>query len=565
MKWPWILVAGTCLYGAQLLMLTGCSNPADSKDELLADSVIVLVSDAFSANILVGASLRIIGGQEVTTDSDGIAVFEDISIGRHTVILEMDGYEKVRSSITVQSTDRYEIRVFTYSPDSYVMHRQGVSLQGKVYFADSDGMMIPADTVDLELELPSYFVEPTRTARTTMAGQYRFDSLPELSSYSLHVRSFSRRGAEYSSVEGGITIEGKRAGDSPFVPAVTLSPRVDDELLVVSTNQKSLGAKQKARIVFSSPVDTSLLVFGSIVLVHGGSTIMSVPTWSAGRETLFVSPYGTDWLAGDYGLSLSLTGDNAAFYSGTHQFTITSAVTAPGDVEGLALGGDGRTDYATAQIQLVWEPLSGAQVYDVYTRRRHRDSSWVLAVANVPDTFTSVSTLGAFEEGGIARYMVLGRNEHGRSDPDSASILSVQDNVGPYISPERTLVLKSPTYKTYDNTQGDSPDTIHLYVSLLDSLGRLVESLDTTASPEMVVREGGVGADSTGDGGYALPAEHIAWHWVTRNTGYLETVVPHNNNAAADTFYVDFTEVSDLAGNGAARENGGGVFWYVTE
>jgi hypothetical protein len=543
---------------ASLCLFSGCGNPV-SNDTPTADSIFVLITDAYSANTLDNASLRIIGGPRVFTDNDGIALFTGIDVGRYTLILERDGYESMRSTLTIMANEINYTRVFTYSPDSYSMFRKGVRLAGKIYYRDGDQTK-PADSITVGVAVASYFIRPSRETVTSAEGDYAFDSLPEQDKYTLHVRSFSRGGKIYATPQSGTQAGGKRVGDDPFVPAIVLDAQRSAELLVVATNLATLKADGKATIVFSAPIDTSAIVYGSITLKSGNEILLCDAAWSADCKTLFVAIHGAEWSMGTYTLSLSLTSTTGAVYAGTNAFAIQSDILVLGNVEEVRLASNQRIDYNTAQITLAWSALEGALAYDIYTKRKYLESSWVLTVGNVSDTFAIINTAKAFEEGQTARYIVLGRNNHGASNPDSATVIGLSDNVGPFISPERSSIVKSPAYKIFDNSAGAVSDTIFLFVSLIDSMGRTIEPLDTALDPKLVMRNA---ASDTGAGAFVLPDSLMSWRWASRTSGIVQSVVPAGRNASDDSLYVDFTAVTDMAGNAPSREKNGGVLRYI--
>jgi len=552
------LIVAVSMTFASFLLFSRCGNPASS-DMPTADSVFVLITDAYSDNTLDDVSLRIIGSPRVVTDSDGIALFTGIEVGRYTLILERGGYESMRSTLTIETNEINYTRVFTYSPDSYSMFRKGVRLAGKIYYRDGDQTK-PADSISVGVSVSSYFIRPSRETVTSAEGDYAFDSLPEQDRYALHVKSFSRGGKIYATPQSGVQVSGKRVGDDPFVPAIVLDAQRGAELLVVATNLAGLKAGGKAMIVFSAPIDTSAIVFGSITLKSGNEILLCDPAWSADRETLFVAIHGAEWSMGTYTLSLSLKSTTGAVYAGTNAFTIQSDILVLGKVEDARLASNQRIDYNTAQITLAWSPLEGALAYDIYAKRKYRESSWVLTVGNVNDTFALVNTAKAFEEGQTAQYIVLGRNNHGTSNPDSASVIGLKDNVGPFISPERSSIVKSPAYKIFDNSASATSDTIFLFVSLLDSMGRTIEPLDTALDPKLVMRNA---ASDTGAGAFVFPDSLLSWRWASRASGIVQSVVPAGRNASDDSLYVDFTAVTDMAGNAPARVKSGGVLTYI--
>jgi hypothetical protein len=558
MRFCTILIVATLTALVPLVFFSGCGNPASS-ERFVADSVFVLVTDAYSDNTLDSVSLRIIGGPRVVTDNDGIALFTGIESGRYTLVLERNGYESMRSTLTIETSEINYTRTFTYTPDSYVMFRKGVQLKGKIYYKDGSQAK-PADSIVAGVALSSYFIRPSRETQTSASGDYAFDSLPEQNAYTLYIKSFSRGGKIYAAPQNGIQVSRRRIGDDPFVPAIILDAQRSAELLVLATNLAQLKSEDRAMVVFSEPLDTSAIVFGSITLKSGNEVLLCDPAWSVNCETLFVAIHGGGWSMGTYTLSLSLKSISGAVYAGSFPFSIYSDVLVIGKVEEVRLASNQRIDYNTAQITLAWSPLEGALAYDIYTKRKYRESSWVLVVGNVSDTFALVNTAKAFEEGQTAQYIVLGRNNHGASNPDSAAIIGLKDNVGPFISPERSSIVKSPAYKIFDNSAGATSDTIFLFVSLIDSMGRTIEPLDTALDPKLVMRNA---ASDTGAGAFILPDSLLSWRWASRTSGIVQSVVPAGRNASDDSLYVDFTAVTDMAGNAPSREKNGGVLRYI--
>ncbi len=227
-----------------------------------------------------------------------------------------------------------------------------------------------------------------------------------------------------------------------------------------------------------------------------------------------------------------------------------------GNVQGLryriGLSDTVKVDYNTSSFYLIWSPLANAAVYELY-KKASADSSWRF-INTASDTDALVSTTGEFADGKQVKYLALGRNSKSISPLETAIILTVRDERQPYIHYN--------SFKSGFNNTMPVADTVRITVSNF----YIPEPMDTLKSPAVIIKEASYysGITMYGDSTYKVPENNCSWTWSTNRSGYLDVVVEANTNGAYDTLKIDFSQVTDIAGNTADTSYDGGFINYST-
>jgi hypothetical protein len=210
-------------------------------------------------------------------------------------------------------------------------------------------------------------------------------------------------------------------------------------------------------------------------------------------------------------------------------------------------------DWLTTLYRLQWEKTEGASSYDIFTREG-TDSAWRLINQGVLDTQATLS-FGTPMAGKqlFRQHMVVPRGLKFTQGFDAAGSIDVKDGVKPILS-----VPGSPTssFGAFNNLSGSAAKTVNVFVSLSSPLGTL-EPLDTSKTPEVSVREGCKSSLSSCDSTYA--PKPLRFRWTSRIAGVADLEVEAGKDGRQDTIIVDFSKLTDLAGNAIEPSTGTAV------
>lgn len=557
----------TLLLGLCILPLLNCERtilPVDSSQKIdylqgnTTARVILKLFDLYSNSPLSGVKVVVAGVDSAKTDSAGTVVFDSVMAGNYLVNCSKSGFESsqelLKLSIDSNSTT---VPIVNQSTGVFYMARRGVTLSGNLYF-EKENTVSHADEARIECRVTNRaisFQSPVKIT-TSDEGIYSFEDLPEFSTYTITVRLFKDGSLFFKQAET-VTANGMMYDDLVRADDIILQEFTDGFFIAMDHNLEKLEKNDSIEIDFSEAVDTHKLSEDSIYVETntGGKRILIQRIWKNDNKTLVIVPYDGSWDPGEiYMLTIgtleSVTGkplDNTNFMA--YSFTAMSSGTLD-DVENFRYhAGNSDTvkaDYNTTSITLLWTKLENAVVYQIY-QKATSDSSWYLA-ATTADTTRTVTTTEGFNEDNQIQFLVLGKNSDGVSNFKDAEILTVKDETSPVIS-----VTSGFSVSGCNNTGRTVFDTIRFNISA----SYISEPLDTTGTPEFSVSEGGYLSGSTlyGDTLYTVDSENCYWTWTTQRSGAIHIVVDADENGAYDTLNVDFTSLTDLAGNEVDTED----------
>ncbi len=305
---------------AILPLLLSCTADPLSASADLKGTVSIIVRDANTQLPLNDVRVELIGKGTARTASDGRVVFEEVRAGTYFVRLRKTGYEESQHALTVATAGTQEVAALSLN-QNFVMRRVGAAVSGRLLLqrqsAPDTTATVPAAGVKIELQMTATggvtYVTPVRTATTNAGGYFTFDSLPELSTYTLSIPEFVNGGKRFNLGTTSVTA-GLLAGQQFTQPHIVLTPVVTGSLQVFAPSAL-LAQNNPFVLEFSSPVDTSKLTLSAIQLrSHLGvpaTNIASTRAWSANLTVLSVIPASGTWNTSlTYSIQLTGVRDN---------------------------------------------------------------------------------------------------------------------------------------------------------------------------------------------------------------------------------------------------------------
>lgn len=558
---------------AAALLLLACNK--DEKGDVvgtngvpLSGDVILKILDANTRLPVDGAEISLVGGASGFTKFDGQVTLKGVRSGAYFVRVEREGYEPSESMLDAAVKGELTPVPLILSK-SIPLYRRGVKVRGRILVKrDAKTAQQNAKGVTVELRLSGAFQEPLKTDVTDDEGVFAFDDLPELTASTVRTAEFTLDGKTYRLGESSATHSGLYAGESQTVPVAILTPVTRGMLQVLTASPAVLEKGKPLRIELSGKVDTSTLTSSSILLRLNSTTLAAALEWDDDFRVLEVTPYQSDWGKGTYSLALSSMSDvegNPINSSLGGVVTLTASLSADdvpvGKLENLALRSSlylpsqGRTvdtgvvDYYTTNYRLSWNEAEGATHYEIFTREGS-DSAWRLTSSSVIDTQATLTFSTPLNGKILARqHMVVPRGLKFAPGFEDAASLEVKDGVKPVLTGSGSS-LSSAFY----NLTGATAKTVNVTFSLSSPSGTL-EPLDTSKVPEVTVREGCRSAVSSCDSTYA--PKPLRFRWTSRTAGIAEFEVDAGKDGRQDSLLVDFSDVTDLAGNASEGSNGG--------
>lgn len=526
--------------------------------------VILKVFDTHSMAPISGAIVNIIGVDSSLTDSKGTVIFDSIKPGDYIITCSKAGFEEIydQLSLTLDSNSN-TVPIVNQSSDGYFMAKKGVAVKGNIY-NQKDEKYFQAKGAIIECELISpdgqMFQNPLRTTTSTN-GAYIFSDLPEHTNYKITVRPFSDGTLSYA--PDSLTITGKSAGDTIRADDIVLKEFPDGNFLIMSHNLKTFTVSDPIVLEFSEAVDTSKLGKDSISVFNGtgisAEQILIQKQWQNNNKKLVITPFDGNW---DPRATYSLNLDGFVSIAGKQLGNSNILPSNFSPITSGALGNvmnltaldyltDTLVNYNTNSIALNWSPLANALNYQIY-QKRPIDSSWIF-LKSVNDTFTSITTAsGSFQAGKQLKYIVLGENSTTTSPLNTATALTVKDQMPPRIN------STTRNESNFDNTFGSTSLPIDI------TFTNLTEPMDTTQKPVLDVIEGNNGESSLGDPTYKVSKTSLLWMWTGLSSGWLIVLVDEGKDGSYDTLKVDFTGLTDFAGNKVDTTNSGGIITIIT-
>lgn len=518
--------------------------------------VTLKVFDMHSMAPISGAKISITGVDSSLTDSKGTVIFNSIKPGDYIITCSKAGFEEIydQLSITLDSNSN-TVPIVNQSSNGYLLAKKGAAVRGNIYYKKGD-KYFPANGTSIECELISptgqMFQNRLRTTSSTN-GTYIFANLPEYTDYKITVRPYSNGTISYTQ-KVSLTCNGKSAGDTIRANDIVLEESPDGVFLIMSHNLKTYTKSEPIVLEFSEAVDTSKIGKDSISVFKGtgisAEQILIQKQWQNNNKKLVITPFDGTWDPREsYSLNLdgfvSIAGKqlgNSNILPSNFSPITSGALGNVMNVTALDYLTDTLVNYNTNSITLNWSPLANALNYQIY-QKRPIDSSWIF-LKSVSDTFTSITTAsGSFQAGKQLKYIVLGENSTTTSPLNTATALTVKDQMPPTI----TNAITEVSISGFDNTYGTVPQAV--YIPSFGGTFSFSEPMDTTIKPVLDVFEGSDPLLASGDPAYKVSKASSLWMWTGLSSGRMLVLVDEGKDGSNDTLKIDFTGLTDIAGN----------------
>jgi hypothetical protein len=319
-----------------------------------------------------------------------------------------------------------------------------------------------------------------------------------------------------------------------------------DTVNIESHNLENLDMRDSISLLFSSPVDISLFHRDSIAIYRGWQNeelLLSVE-WDQSGRRLSIAPFEGVWNpAIPYRIHIGelaflpnkrLTGSAFSRY---YEFSVFAGGEL-GPVASLRFRNGEKAheiiDYNTSSIVLSWASAENAAYYSIYAKSA-QDDAWSKILDEVIDTSARINTRGCFIEGGSVRCKVIAHNSVSRTEPASAPTIQIQDNASPFVKIQGVLSLDG-----FDNSSSSREKVLYFPVYNVFS-----EPVDTSGHPRISIDSDNAISKARGPGG---PISY-EWQWISTSEGVVSFKVNASHNAASRFIVLDFSHLSDLAGN----------------
>jgi hypothetical protein len=287
-----------------------------------------------------------------------------------------------------------------------------------------------------------------------------------------------------------------------------------------------------------SNLDSSYVYDGSALQ----GRILLKKQWNKTATVLSMKPHNGIWMQGviytiGIGRLYSTTGEMFYNINPGRTFSVISEG-IPTDIKNVRLNYPLVIDYSTTTVTLQWSSLPGVSGYEIYSMIKG-DSIW----KNLSNAFSSIDTLksvvipGIFSSGKAIDVFVLGVSNKKRSNPETATILTLRDNVKPKVTSGNYV------FSVYDCNNSSNSAFLRQFPSMI----QFSEPMDTMYKPVFNVKESPYG--NNGDTSYTLPADSIKYNWISVTALQLKAIIPALKNASNDSVIVDLQHCKDLSGN----------------
>jgi hypothetical protein len=507
----------------------------------------IKVLDARSGTPLNNIKISIEGVQSCSTKVNGIAHFNDLHIGDYLLTAFGAEYETVTSRVTIHAdSSNSTVPLALQTTVELRMFRKGIVIRGQLYYQkDKTLHPVSQQAVELFISAPEViFMDPLKTVKALPNGSFYLDSIPEGIQATLRVKNFTTGGVFYTQ-DMPLQINTGNIGDTITCLPVILQPATRGYFTILRDNTDSIKDTTSLLIVFSLPVDTLKTNLDSIYIYDGSTAqgrILLNKQWNKTTTVLSMKPYNGIWKQGVLytiviGRLSSTTGEVLYNINPGRTFSVMPAG-IPSDVKNLRVNYPLAIDYSTTSVMLQWSSVTGAGGYEVYSKIQG-DSIWKSATNafSAADTLKSISTYGAFSIGKSMDVFVLGIFSGRRSSPETATILTLRDNVKPKI------INSIYVFPIYDCNNVSNLPVMRDFPSML----QFSEPMDTIYKPVISIKE--TLYSNYGDTSYTLPSDSIKCNWISVTIMQLKAIIPGLTDASYDSVLIDLRNCKDHSGN----------------
>lgn len=538
-----------------LALLGGCDDSTSStettttstqsySDAKARGTITIYLRNQVDGSVIANATATLLGSTPITATSDaaGIVQFTGVEPGSRLVKIEATGYagKIITADLFDGSSDVPRVQDFS---KEILLPLKGASVSGRVYLTDKLGnrTVLKGAKVDLAYasESSSSWIEGNLSTVTDSTGAYGFAKLPEDISLKITVRSIDTTSTTFIA-DGNATVGGLKAGEKRFLDPINLLVNAESFQLL-TTGFDAIAATDSIRFLISTPVDTTALRNGDIVVTSGSDKLGAKAIWSNSAKSLTLVPFDSRWPTGTLAVALNLKSPIGQGINKSINVTVGSVSSLPDPIKALAYKGmvQGKLradsiDGPTATVEFKWNKAARADGYYVY-KKALGDKAYILyqTVSDAKDTVVSVNTADMFAEGDTVSFLVASYNAKGVSALDAAPKKTLTDMVAPKLSsdPGEFTVAAAP------NNAAAAKDSLKIGSELSFNF---TEPMDTALRPV-------ISSENMTAAKINLDSIAITWNWVSKTQAKVALyVLPKYDASAMDIkISVDISTLRD--------------------
>jgi hypothetical protein len=524
--------------------------------------VTVRIVDAATSESIEGAEADWISAEKSLTDRDGLARLDGPADGRPVIQVRRQGYAEIEFALSEEA-------VPGDTPVSWVstqeLHRLGVAIRGSLELPKAgDSLARPAAGVGLELSLPGKFTTRVYQARTDDRGRYSFPELPEATSYTISAIPGGFPSGRLDLPARSLPSRAYLRGGEYEMPVLTMVPEgVIPYLEALSARDVHLAGTAPLRILFSQPVEVTSLPDGwLIVQSEKGMEDVSL-AWSMENTLLSITPEAGDWESRSP-CTFTLSGLSDIHGGRLEKPAVIRSTVLPSlpPVDSLWTGAP--VDWSYPSYRLFWNRVAMAERYEIYQRKSpSEDFSPVGSVSGKDNTMRIAMDAPSGKV--WMQHKVLPIAKGATSSLALAKILTVEDKVAPIFSHGLNPMVVG---EGLDNTRGTTPITATFTLDLpfLPGYDRgPLEPLDTAFVPKVEIATNRSGcSDFLQDTSKVFWIEKADFHYTSTHSGAITAIIPPGKVSPGLVFWLDFTELRDLAGNRSGGDARALFIYYLS-
>lgn len=330
-----------------------------------------------------------------TTDMDGRYQLGPVPAGSYTVFAEAAGFVRriFTGVIIAGAAGNFPTGNVVLTRD-FDMSKGDATIDGTV----TTSTTAPAKEASVFIDLRPVGFDVVASAKTDMAGKFRFPNLPGAASGVAVVVNVAPHDEnadglpDYSSGQRTYTLfPGFTATGAITISAVGIP--------VLSSNiaDGELGPMESIVLSFGAQVRPAQSTF---TLTRGGFQIGLEVTWDAGDTTVTVKPAGGPLLEGqNHQFSFTVRGVNTSQSSGNQSFVVRSGTaTPPANVTNLRVTNPPMMQYDSTvnSVSIAWDAVTGVTGYRVYGKDTQTNPAFIML-----QQFSSTSITGSLSLSGV--------------------------------------------------------------------------------------------------------------------------------------------------------------------
>jgi hypothetical protein len=383
--------------GALALLTVACSDSGSSPAE--PDPVIpvipppsptaklsVFVQDASTGKALEGVSIKLRSTEEtaITRTGSGVASFEEVHVGSHTILAEKAGYAASVKTTSIESIAS-DIYIAEETTENITLYPATASLVGNLFYGSIEDASVskPAAGAKVLIQYAASleFLNRNYTATVDATGKYAFSKLPAAGT------DYTITALEYNPGDG------RTLAATPIAPVLALQNEItaydndrkrvyssDVSMFVLMSYNSIVSSNEPAVFKFSDKINKDKIANKKDAVTASGEAVNV--SWQ--DSSITVTPVG-EW----YGNSFTVTFMPLESVKGKPLTLspVTIAVTKSFDLSVASVSGfAASTSTTVGSVVLNWNKVFGAAGYQVYVKTPN-SGSYVLA-----NTFGDVAT-----------------------------------------------------------------------------------------------------------------------------------------------------------------------------